>query len=1062
MSEQALVSAVKLFINPLVGVKQAAAERRDLADVQGGGALKRLGRRDTTDQDALAALRDRHAEWEERAGRKEIQTLDGVSFILLFNKLPEGVYAYHFKTADGRMIVVLSHDIPERLRNEAVFHELREAYWISQGYTQHEAHIIASAEQMEKFSVDGGLTLLHAWLLENMGLEGLKDLTRETQTDRTEHHRIVARAKGADRVWWMRWLFLRRLKQYEVRMRMQALKYHDDLKQFSDGVDPVFGFREGDDMAPLPYRKKGGKNVAYEPGSEEYGAALAQANFEFETLEKLPDGERILLARSRHDKGNIFIVTVDRHGKVVAVALPILRSDARGEKNYHFRVVHEVSLRSPFQKALTGISMEELPEFKAPDGMAFMRNLISPQEIAAFKRMALRNPILRHLILTMLEKDPQRLGRLTGIYRIGVSEAGGYYFPGTHVVVHAAGHPRFAEVMSHEITHFIHLALLGEGVNERVRRHLDLLKHRALFQDLEDSELYRSQIHIAWQYSSHPITHTHLAEALARFVGALASGSVIDDRSGYHLTYGDLRLLNELGLIPSEFLAALNPDIHDDVPLPLNLFEAVAQGEITASAITEIEHVEALSRQLGKSSLLHYLFVLGQHGLLSDAVMNQFMGSEQSSFARSLKKDADIKVSDLILLIGFLSLAPAHDAELKTRLRQLIDLLSDPSHFPELENAFTPKLRSNMLVRGSGVGNIFFVLRAALLKGGYSERDIEAVFSEFLSYLRSSSHRNFLTRIGAREPGLELAICNVLFVLGKTVEAVLHIKYAVSCPRVKWGRTADAGEFREALEGPDRPEHDFTALKNARTFLGPQVIREPLFTLNKTVLFLDKNAIALQPQKNIAKLEDWLKIWNPWFLSVPILGWLALRVPIVWILLSGITRMMNNIRPAQTPHASENSSANLSFWNQLTSGGMRMALGKVVANITRWRDGNRKNADKRFIGLDMRIAFVTSDGKIHRDPYMPEWAIPKSQDGRDYISVHEQAHLDRGIRDFSGKPFLGRILYHFLYNELPVTLQPDFFLPSKLGVAVGGLYKRVTSKTKSARALKPHLLLSAA
>jgi len=117
--------------------------------------------------------------------------------------------------------------------------------------------------------------------------------------------------------------------------------------------------------------------------------------------------------------------------------------------------------------------------------------------------------------------------------------------------------------------------------------------------------------------------------------------------------------------------------------------------------------------------------------------------------------------------------------------------------------------------------------------------------------------------------------------------------------------------------------------------------------------------------------------------------------------------------------------ANLSFWNQLVTGGWVLTSAKIWALGARVRAegiGSLFNPNDPFTGWAMRIAFLDAAGAIRIDPFMPKFL-------RGRINRHETRHDVREVIDFSGKPLPVRVALHFLHNELPVTMAD--FLPWK-------------------------------
>ena len=105
--------------------------------------------------------------------------------------------AYHFYSQEYGLIVVVNTRHNSDIQEEGKFHEAREVHWMSRGFTQHEAHVIASAEQVQKFSIVDSFTNYHAWQLRLMNNEELKRIGTEGEEARRWHHSILKRVNSA-------------------------------------------------------------------------------------------------------------------------------------------------------------------------------------------------------------------------------------------------------------------------------------------------------------------------------------------------------------------------------------------------------------------------------------------------------------------------------------------------------------------------------------------------------------------------------------------------------------------------------------------------------------------------------------------------------------------------------------------------------------------------------------------------------------------------------------------------------------------------------------------------
>jgi hypothetical protein len=111
--------------------------------------------------------------------------------------------AYHFSVKDEageeRFIIVLNaYYIGEgEVYDEGIFHEAREIFWKGQGFSAHEAHVVASAEQVMKFSKGGTvLTDYHREQLKSMSYDAFEYILNEDSQKRDWHYDVLLRANG--------------------------------------------------------------------------------------------------------------------------------------------------------------------------------------------------------------------------------------------------------------------------------------------------------------------------------------------------------------------------------------------------------------------------------------------------------------------------------------------------------------------------------------------------------------------------------------------------------------------------------------------------------------------------------------------------------------------------------------------------------------------------------------------------------------------------------------------------------------------------------------------------
>jgi len=163
------------------------------------GQMKGLNKRDPMDEDTELDFSDRHEEFKKLVESVEPDPdVYGVKARVIFADLGK-VGAYHFypsKDDPSSLIIVVNSRYPD-IYKEAKFHEAKEVELVSKGFTQHEAHVIASALQEQRFSMGGKLTAYHKAQLRGMNKEQLEAIVKEDEADRAWHHDVLARANEA-------------------------------------------------------------------------------------------------------------------------------------------------------------------------------------------------------------------------------------------------------------------------------------------------------------------------------------------------------------------------------------------------------------------------------------------------------------------------------------------------------------------------------------------------------------------------------------------------------------------------------------------------------------------------------------------------------------------------------------------------------------------------------------------------------------------------------------------------------------------------------------------------
>jgi len=211
-----LVGGERAVIKSTADLLSRAGEE---AGIYAANAMKSLGKRSANDEDAVKFTQD-ELESFTKLPRGVERNIPGFKrtkavYIEADGESMKGLPAHQFILNKKRYIVI-NKDVGEEVQKEGVFHEEREIYWMRQGFSQHRAHIVASAEQEQKFT-KGGLTQYHINQLMGMPVKQLRAIAEETEADRKFHHDVLkaANKKGAK-------INVEDVKSYEESLRALA------------------------------------------------------------------------------------------------------------------------------------------------------------------------------------------------------------------------------------------------------------------------------------------------------------------------------------------------------------------------------------------------------------------------------------------------------------------------------------------------------------------------------------------------------------------------------------------------------------------------------------------------------------------------------------------------------------------------------------------------------------------------------------------------------------------------------------------------------------------------
>jgi hypothetical protein len=221
-----------------------------------GGALKQIG---IGGQEQSVRVSDQTLKrWTDLAAAKQLQQLDieGKTITAkiidsdpedsLNGRMPDGLFAYHFRDAQGDLVIVLSNNLTSQDEiDEAVYHEFREDHWerelaaprAARGELSAEdkaripwiAHVLASAEESIAFGHDrNAITSYHDKQIRALEIEQLDALIKE---DRNVHQQVIKTYLKQEEI--------ARYLQYEEMMRAEMVSLISARKSVSESDQSV-------------------------------------------------------------------------------------------------------------------------------------------------------------------------------------------------------------------------------------------------------------------------------------------------------------------------------------------------------------------------------------------------------------------------------------------------------------------------------------------------------------------------------------------------------------------------------------------------------------------------------------------------------------------------------------------------------------------------------------------------------------------------------------------------------------------------------------------------------
>ncbi|HAZ11122.1 MAG TPA: hypothetical protein DCY56_08520, partial [Candidatus Omnitrophica bacterium] len=233
--------------SPITAAQIATEAIAKAANDTSAGAMGSIDVVSPTDEDRhpeiTAKLKARREEFEGIAKDAPIEDIYGIQARVIKVPLYNEIAGYNFKAQDGTHIIALNSITSKAIQEEAKFHEAREIYWIGKGFIPREAHVIAWAEQVIKFSKDGKLTPYQMIQLAKMGKADLENIIKEGRI----FHRAVlqeAIAEGAD-------ITMDDIEKYERNFKEYAEKMLDEIKDIRAATSEDAGTKYNKRKEPM-------------------------------------------------------------------------------------------------------------------------------------------------------------------------------------------------------------------------------------------------------------------------------------------------------------------------------------------------------------------------------------------------------------------------------------------------------------------------------------------------------------------------------------------------------------------------------------------------------------------------------------------------------------------------------------------------------------------------------------------------------------------------------------------------------------------------------------------
>jgi|GEM_PF-4666616 hypothetical protein len=379
-------------------------------------------------------------------------------------------------------------------------------------------------------------------------------------------------------------------------------------------LDRIFARPEGQEAGSelvASLKVNGQRAIPYADNRENYLGALEKTKIKYNVGTKIFFGIEEITSEVRGKdtfrtiivtdmSGNKFIVIL-KNGLVEEVAMPAkdAESGIRVREKYEFIIIDDARVRDIMQKKIDERAGGPVKTFASNGEAKIMSGLLYEREIADAKEIIMEDPLLAHLFGLVHDNYPGVSFRGFIVNEMP-RDCGGYY-DGKRIAI-ISGREFNREIYAHEITHHIYKQLNDAadriGTSKTQSGDEKLAEQFQKIQDYFDrSGHYKLSNRIRSNKSYTPIIQARPGnlrnEILARIAGTVFDRKVIEPRSNEQITFGDIRLLVDLDILPKEIYG--NPKLFEGIelsaPLPETFYQAaeLSADEAGARRATDVE-----------------------------------------------------------------------------------------------------------------------------------------------------------------------------------------------------------------------------------------------------------------------------------------------------------------------------------------------------------------------------------------------------------------------------------------------------------------------------------------